>query len=442
MKYILECILAALARRVIRKYKPKIIGVTGSVGKTSTRLAIYAVVGKKFCTRSAEKNYNNAIGFPLAILGIPNYGRNVSGWARGITHVIFRVLLAGIEYPEFLVLEYGVDRPGDMERLLSIARPDTVVMTAVGSIPAHVEFFEDAAALVAEKSKLLENVSRPGTVVLDRDDQRFSLLNRRTHGAGVRVLTYGFSERAHVRIVHCHPAMAEHVGSVVVSPEGMRFKIEHAGSMVPVELRQTIGVPQVIAAAAAAAVGIANGLNLIEIADALCGLIPAPGRLQLIEGADGVTIIDDSYNAALESMHAALDVLETLPAGRKIAVLGDMRELGRFSASAHRAVGERVAEFADILIVCGASARGIADAVSEPSVQRKSLRLEPGSVFRFTDSREAAQYLKTIIQRGDLVLVKGSQAMRMERVVEAVMAHPELAATLLARQEPGWKRKE
>ena len=438
MKLILEFILAVLARRIIRKYKPKIIGVTGSVGKTSTRLLICAVVGKKFRMRSAEKNYNNAIGFPLAILGIPNYGRSVSGWVRGITHVICKVLLVEAEYPELLVLEYGIDRPGDMEYLLSIAEPDIAVMTAIGSTPVHVEFFEDVAALVAEKAKLLERVPATGTVVLDQDDQYTPLLRRHVHA---RITTYGFNQRAQVRIVGCHPQMVERSTLTIPLPVGMRLKIMYEGNMVFVELRQTVGIPQVVAVAAAVAVGIVNKLNLIEISDALRGITPAPGRLRLIEAVNDALVIDDTYNAAPESMHAALDVLEALGAERKIAVLGDMRELGRFSVSAHRAVGERLPEFVDILVACGPSAREIADVAMEPSVQRKSSRLSPDAVFCFANSRDAARYLKSIIRAGDLILVKGSQAMRMERVVQAVMAHPELAATLLVRQEIGWKNR-
>ena len=152
-------------------------------------------------------------------------------------------------------------------------------------------------------------------------------------------------------------------------------------------------------------------------------------------------ILDDTYNAAPESVQAALDTLVLLPGKRKVAVLGDMRELGRFSAPAHRAVGRRAAECADVLLIVGAEARIIANEAAIPDVSRKSSVLPPERVFKFDDALSAGKALRRMIQKGDLILVKGSQAMRMERIVEEIMAHREDAGELLVRQDPEWKRK-
>ncbi|MEK7541761.1 MAG: Mur ligase family protein, partial [Patescibacteria group bacterium] len=156
-KSILQKILAVLARQTIRKYKPVIIGITGSVGKTSARLATYAVLKNKFSVRTAEKNYNNEIGLPLTILGIPHSGRNIFAWAYQLAIAARRlaVSLAYRRYPEVLILEYGVDCPGDMGYLLKIARPDIAVTTAIGEVPVHVEFFKSPEELIAETAKLV-----------------------------------------------------------------------------------------------------------------------------------------------------------------------------------------------------------------------------------------------------------------------------------------------
>src|SRR3989344_9107367 len=162
MRELLQKILAFLARAAVKKYSPLVIGVTGSVGKTSVREAIFAALKKKYRVRTAEKNYNNEIGFPLAILGIPPCGRNVFRWIRELLGVFVNLYLRRREYPEILVLEYGIDHPGDMDYLLSIARPLIAVVTAIGDVPVHVEFFKSPEELIAEKRKLVAALPKDG----------------------------------------------------------------------------------------------------------------------------------------------------------------------------------------------------------------------------------------------------------------------------------------
>src|SRR3989344_5140423 len=169
-KSILQKILAILAKAAIRKYKPLIIGITGSVGKTSTKEAIFAVLKNKYRARRSEKNYNNEIGLPLTILGIPHCGKNIFKWFSEFFRVVFYILLRPYQYPEILILEYGVDRPGDMNYLLSIIHPKVAVVTAIGDIPVHIEFFKDTEELIAEKVKLVATLPSDGAVVLNHDD--------------------------------------------------------------------------------------------------------------------------------------------------------------------------------------------------------------------------------------------------------------------------------
>ena len=431
MKSILQKILATLARETIRRYKPIIIGITGSVGKTSTREAVFAVLSKKYRVRQAEKNYNNEIGFPLATLGISHHGRNVFAWIFVLIRTLIRMIFRNQPYPEILVLEYGIDRPGDMDYLLSIAKPHIAIVTAIGDIPVHVEFFKDPQELIAEKAKLVRALPGDGTTILSHDDFAVYGMKDKTKA---RVIAFGTEEHADVKIMN-QELRSKKDENGNNEPNGISFKIEHKGNVVPVRLHDTFGTPQVYAAAAAAAAGIALGLNLVEISEALAQFNPPPGRLRLLKGIKSSLILDDTYNAAPESMRLALDTLNALPGERKIAVLGDMLEIGIYSEQAHRAVGDQAAKFVDLLFCIGPRAKFIAE-------DARMCGMGHEKVLLFDNSESAGQALDPLIREGDLILVKGSQSMRMEKAVEEIMAHPEKAAELLVRQDAHWRNKK
>jgi len=436
MKFILQKILAWLARATIHKYKPIIIGITGSVGKTSTKEAVFCVLKKKYRVRRAEKNYNNEIGFPLTILGIPHYGRNIFKWFSAFFRVIFRVILRQHQYPEVLVLEYGIDRPRDMDYLLSIAKPNVAVITAIGKIPVHVEFFAGPLEVAREKAKLIQALPIKGYAILNSDDETIDEIKNKTKA---RIMTFGFDKHADVGITN-YELRIKNTGAGNSIPEGISFKIEHDGKTVPIRLNNSFGKPQVYSAAAAVGAGLVLNMNLVEISEALAEYKPIAGRLRLLPGIKQILILDDTYNASPQAMHEALDVLEALPATRRIAVLGDMLEIGKFTEHAHRVVGDKVAEFADILFTVGPRARFIADEAETIGIEKKSRRLAKENIFIFDDSREAGKKLDEIVKPGDLVLVKGSQSVRMEKTVEEIMSEPELRAKLLVRQDAHWKK--
>lgn len=426
MKIVFQSILAFFARAIIRRYRPKIIAVTGSVGKTSTKDAIYAVLKNRYRVRRSEKSLNSEIGLPLAILDAENHYHSVLGW-MGEIFKIFRKVIFGFDYPEILVLEYGIQKPGDMDYLLSIAKPNIVVVTAIGGVPVHVEFFAGPEEIAREKAKLVAVLPENGTAVLNLDDYIVYDMRDRTKAGAI---TFGVDEHASIRITNYmfFHSKDKRVGDI---PAGIAFKLEFNGSVVPVKLRDTFGFPQAYAAAAAAAVGIRFGMNMVEIAEALRGYQPPPGRMRLIKGIKNSFILDDSYNAAPDAMRSALDTLRELPAHRKIAVLGDMLEIGKYTEQVHRAVGDQAASFADILFTAGPRAKFIAD----------EARLQGlGEVHSFDDSVSAGKALDPMIGEGDLILIKGSQGMRMEKAVEEIMAHPEKAAELLVRQDEFWKK--
>ncbi len=436
MKSILQNILARLARATIKKYKPMIITVTGSVGKTSARMAIFDVLKSAHHVRTAAKNFNNEIGVPLTILGIDHYGKNILAWKWSLVKVWFSLLFSSKKYPDILILEYGVDRPGDMDYLVSIARPDIAVITAIGDVPAHIEFFKDAEAIANEKAKLVEALSIQGYAILNHDDYAVYDMKEKTKA---HVMTYGFEEHADMRIAHyeLRTIKNETLGDI---PEGITMKMQYSGSVVPVRLYHVFGTPACYAAAAAAAVGLILNKNMVEISEALARYESPPGRLRLLKGIKSSFILDDTYNASPEAMRVALDTLAILPGKRKIAVLGDMLEIGTYTENSHRSIGDRVAEFADMLITVGARAKFIADEAMMRGTEKHARVLNHNQVLRFDDSTEAGKALDPLIQEGDLILVKGSQGMRMERVVYEIMCQPLLADKLLVRQEEYWKK--
>lgn len=426
-KSILQNMLAVLARAALRRHRPLIIGVTGSVGKTSARLAVYAMLKKKYRVRTAEKNYNNEIGLPLTILGISHHGRDVFAWSVALARAALRAygLLMSIDYPEVLVLEYGVDKPGDMDQLLSVARPDIVVVTAIGETPVHVEFFKNKEELVAEKAKIVAAVPSDGTVVLNCDDTKAYGMRVKT---AARIVTFGMSEQADVRAGNASVTIAPNG-----MPTGMALKVEYNGSVVPVWLTGALGMPQAYAAAAAAAVGTALDMHLVEISEALADYIPPAGRMRVLKGKNNSLILDDTYNAAPAAVAAALETLRSLPGKRKIAVLGGMLELGRLSDHVHLAIGEQAVGIADFIVTVGSRATGIGDAAADRGFDRKN-------ILSFPDAARAGKAIAPMLQEGDIVLVKGSQSIRMERAVEHLIADPE-AASALVRQESHWKKK-
>jgi len=270
---------------------------------------------------------------------------------------------------------------------------------------------------------------------LNHDDYAVFNMKKATRAP---VTTFGFEEHAIFRITNSGWYALKNEGGEEI-PGGMYCKIEYEGHVVPLRLPKTFGIPALYAAAAAAGTGLLMKMNLVEISEALGEYAPPPGRLRLLEGIKRSFILDDTYNAAPESMRAALETLKNLPGKRKIAVLGDMLEIGRFTEQAHRALGDSAADFVDMLFTVGPRAKFIADEVLTRGAEKHARALPREQVFIFDDAVSAGQALDPLIREGDLILVKGSQAMRMEKAVEEIMAHPGQAGELLARQEEYWK---
>ncbi len=417
---ILQFILKIFARLMLARHRPTVIGVTGSVGKTSAKEAIYAVLHKRHSVWKSGKNYNTEIGVPLAVFGISDSGYN-SAWRWLLIFLqMAKRLIKFSGYPDFLILELGVDKPGDMKYLADLARPQIGIITAIGEVPVHVENFPGPKELAREKLRLMKALPHLGYAILNRDDAALMEEAGRTNA---KILTYGFDASSDVRA----GALETRSEDAVLS-----FKIEYRGSFVPVRLKNVFGKTNVYAALAGAAAGLALGMNLIEVSEGLLDYAPPPGRLRLIPGVKNSRILDDTYNASPLSVAAALEVLKNLESGRDIVVLGDMKELGKYAESAHRAAGKLISNFVSEIWLAG----DLAKLIGEEAVLNG---FDESKVHYFQKSEEIGRLLQDSIKPGDLILVKGSQSMRMEKVVEEIMAEPEKAKELLVRQGPPWK---
>lgn len=420
MKHILVAALHFFAKRIVTKYRPRIIAITGSVGKTSAKEAIFAALASKFSVRASPKNYNNEFGVPLAIIGSLAGGRSPLRW-MAVFFRAARILAFSSAYPKILVLEMGADHPGDIQTLAALAQPSLAVITAVSS--AHLEFFGSVKRVAEEKGKLAEALPKEGTAILNRDDDLVFAMRER---AKARILTFGFRDGSDVRAIE----MAERVSG------GVAFKVRHAGAVVQVFLPGVAGRAHVYAALAAIAVGIAEGMNALEAAEALRNYRPPAGRMRLIGGIKGSLIIDDTYNASPRAVLEALDALERMTSMREgargIAILGDMLELGAATEEAHREVGVRAAATAQILIGVGEASRFLCE-------EAQKCGMPKDVVEHFHTAAEAGHWLQDALQSGDVALIKGSQGMRMELVVKEVMAEPLRARELLVRQSDEWQ---
>lgn len=417
------------AKLVLKRYKPKIVAVTGSVGKTSAKDAIFTVLSSSFYTRKSDKSFNSEIGIPLTILGCKNAWNNPWGWVKNFARGAGLLFFRG-KYPEWLVLEVGADRPGDIKRVAKWLSPDVAVITKFGEVPVHVEYFGSREALISEKSWLARETKQDGWLILNADDEdalSFAKLSKS------KVVTYGMNAGANIMASNKSIIYGEKGG--FAAPEGIAFKVEYRGKTFPIFVNGSLGNQHIYPILSAFAVGLSQNINMINISESLSEHIPPKGRMRIIEGANSSTLIDDTYNASPVAVQEALKTLGSLKNyGRRIAVLGDMLELGRFSAEQHKKTGGVVAQYSDMLITVGQRSRLVAEGAQEGGLAAEK-------IISFEDSKKAGEYLRKIIRAGDVVLVKGSQSMRMEKVVKAAMEKPEEAKELLVRQEEEWLKK-
>jgi len=417
--------LRFVALRILKKYRPQIVGITGSIGKTSAKEAVAWILAEKFFLRRSDKNYNNEIGLPLTIIGAESGGKSLGGWLRVFAYGFWEIIFP-IRYPKVLILEMGADRPGDIGYLTNFVQCRVGVVTEVAQ--SHIEFFGSLENIAKEKGELVKSLEDKGLAILNADNPLVLAMAENLKSA---VVTFGFGETADLRATDIAFNYSEN-GKI----QGLSFKLNFRGTSIPVRLNNILAKHQIYSALIAAAVAEELEMNLVEISARLADFSPPPGRLNLIVGIKKTFIIDDTYNASPDSTRAALEVLQEIKAGRKIAVLGDMLELGAETEKSHRQIGRKLFDIkADLVFFLGNRMKFAAEELQKHN-------FNPENIFHFENHADLGRKLQAEMREGDLVLIKGSQSMRMEKIVEEVMFNPQVAEKLLCRQDLEWKRKE
>lgn len=421
----LESALRFMAVVILKRHDPIIVGITGSVGKSSTKEAIAAVLSGRFRVRSSPGNFNNEIGIPLTIIGSSSAGSSRMRLLFAPLSFLVTVFTPRSRYPEVLVLELGIDRVGDMEYLLGFLRPKIGVLTMIAS--SHLEFFKTLSVVSREKGRLILSLPKDGLAVLNADEPRVLKFQNKTKAA---VLTYGFDKRAMVRGTHI-----SFFRDAFGSPIGSSFKMEYEGKSIPVRLPNVLAGHHISAALAAAAVGLFLKMNPLEVAEALRNFQSLPGRMRLLEGVHRSLVVDDTYNASPKSLEAALGTLGSLGGVRRVVALGDMLELGTECEPAHRRIAEwiRASDIGEVFLV------GKSMLFAKEELLRGGFPSD--RVYWFSDPESLGAQLAATLREGDIVLLKGSQGMRLEKAVEMILASPSHAGELLCRQSDEWKRK-
>lgn len=420
----IAALFAFLSRLILRKYKPRIVMVTGSVGKTSTKDAVAAALTPHFHLRASEKSYNSEFGVPLTIIGAKNPWENPSAWIRVLGEALALIFLPS-HYPKLLVLEVGADRPGDLAHILEIATPDAVVVTKLPDVPVHVEAYASPAAVREEEFAPALALAPGAPLIVSEDDGYARELAKRL---SAHIVSYGFSADAKVRI--SRPEVLIEAGV----PVGMEAHVNVFGTKTNLVVRGALGRPQLYAPAAALALATALGLTFEEALQNLASYVPPPGRLRLLRGKGESIVLDDTYNASPTAAIEALDALTLVPnAKRRIAILGDMLELGRFSREQHEAIGRYAAERAHIVIGVGVRTAALVDAAAHAG--GASLETK-----HFDDVQQAVGGLGDFARAGDVILLKGSQGVRMEHLV-ATFLEDSADRSLLVRQEREWLKR-
>jgi len=400
-------ILALFSRLIIKKYQPQVIGITGSVGKTSTKEVLNFVLSNNFRVRSSMKNYNNEFGLPLSIIGVESPGKNPWGWIKVFWRAKKLLLLKDKNYPEILILEMGIDREGDMDYLLSIVKPNIGILTNISH--SHLEYFGTLEKIKNEKSKLVKNLKKDGLAILNFDNKYLKELPKEIKS---KCLTYGLEEGADFWAKDISLSLPDNLSSR--DTFGISFKLFYQGSVVPVFLPVVVSYHMVYSVLVSLAISSYFNLNLLEVSNHLKEIPPVPGRMEVLSGIKNSVIINDAYNASPESAFSALKTMKEMKNNfaKKIFVLGDMLELGDYSKEGHYLVGERAREAGvDILITIGEESLETARGAIDTGLSEKN-------VFSFDNIEGVFDLVNEKISERDVVLVKASRGIGLDKLVE------------------------
>lgn len=394
--------LRAYAAFILQEWHPTVIAVTGSVGKTSTKEAIASVLSSSFATFRSWQNYNDLLGLPLSL------GRLE-------------------KRHEYAVVELGCDHPGEITQLCQIARPHIGVLTNIS--PVQMQYFANIAQLAHELLTLFTSLRERGSAIFNSDDEWTAKLLPQISTFNDHTCDFLAFTPSLARAIQATWDGVQCTLDISSTKQGEADSIQLAAHL--------LGAHSVSTLLATYTVARRCGMQPGEIQQVLAQLQPLIGRLNPLEGVERARLLDDTHNASPLSMHAGLRTLKTLPAQRRIAILGDMFALGDFSSEAHIQVGQEAARSVDYLITRGERAALMAEAAQQAGLSADRVVV----TATYEDAARAAQeFLKQSGRSSTVVLIKGSEETRMEKVTELLMAHPTEAPERLVRQTPGWKQ--
>lgn len=442
----LETWLGRQAKAVLQRERPFVITVSGAVGKTTTKRAIGAMLAchdHSAPFRVSPKSYNNELGVPLTVFGHDAPSRSVRGWLS----LLWDAFVYGSGFKKLgiktFVFEIGADKPNDLSYLLKLLTPDLAVVTAVmpdneGLTPVHTSNFPSVEALIEEETKPVQQTRPEGTVILNADDRRVSAMRHATRAPS---LTFGEADGADIHLLG-HKIVTKSLDHGDL-PTGIQLKFR------VLQREETFTIPNVFgrsvayAVGAALAVAVALDFTPEEYRQFVSHFDPYPGRTRIIPGIKGTVLYDDTYNASPAAVLSGLRDLAETPIAegqRKIACLGEMRELGESAEKMHRFIGAEAARLGiDLLVPCGRMAPVYAEGALANGMSEEQVKV-------FDDVPEAGIWLQRFIKPGDIIFAKASEGRldpvgaRMERLIKELMAEPNRAGELLVRQEASWAK--
>lgn len=440
--------LCRYAAQTIARERPFVVTVSGTVGKSTAKQAIAAVLGANDPAqhvRVTAKNYNNQLGVPLTVFGHKAPGRSIGAWLSLLWDA--RLTSLGLKSTgiKIFCFEMGTDQPGDFDQLLSIAKPNLAVITAItpddtNHTPSHTANFASIDALAEEESKPVRVLTNKDGMILNADDKRAFGFR---HLSPAHETSFGESDAADIRLVKSTIRVEKTDRGN--RPIGIDFNIESFNRPLNIFVPTVFGRSAGYALCAAMAVAEALDIDPFVARQRLEEHFePMKGRTRIIPGIKHTALLDDSYNASPVAVLSALRDLASIPVEphqRRIACLGEMRELGERSAEMHRLIGAEAAKLKlDLLVACGTLATVIQEGALANGMSSDQVQV-------IEDTPEAGLFLQDVIRPGDIILAKASEGtleskgVRMERVIKELMAEPLRAQELLVRQEDAWKRR-
>lgn len=435
-KFLVQKFLEILVRVKLARIQPKIIGITGSFGKTSTKDAVYEVLKTRWRVYKNPKSLNTEFGLALAVLGQLSGFSSATKWLYVLARAIINAFFS-CKY-DFMILEYGADKPGDIAHLVRLVRPHIAIITHITQTHQAEGQFANEKEVFNEKKKLAESLDAAGIAILNADDKWLQKLRGKLKA---KIFWFSGKKSASDKIwaADNKKQTADILCAMNLQNDSTGFSaticmaFEKIPAYFPIagSFHINIFLPALLC-------GVLNGITLREGIRALSDFKLPAGRMSIIPGQGDATLLDSSYNASPETVAEALALLKDFPGKRKIAVLGNMNELGAYTEEAHRRLAQHIDLWLGLLITVGENAALIGDEALKKGFPKSKIKflLNAGEAAKFL-----LENLEGGLRKGDVILLKGSQnRVRLERAVKMLMLHPEEAERLLCRQEPEWKK--